>query len=250
MTGPAAEATHRVPGADGIRLAARHRPGTAGPTVVFLPGLRSDMTGDKATALADHAGRHGRATLRLDYSGHGASGGRFEDGSVARWRDDARAVIEALAPGPLLLVGSSMGGWIGLLLARALGARVCGLVGVAAAPDFTRSILAGLSPGQRAALDRDGRVTLPAEPEPLVLTRRAVQDGEACSLLDGPIALEAPVRLLHGQRDEVVPWTTALDLAGRVTTPDCHVTLVKDGDHRLSRPQDLALLLATVQALW
>ncbi len=250
MTGPATESVHRIRSADGTELAARHRPGIGGPTLVFLPGLRSDMTGDKATALANLAGRHDRAMLRLDYSGHGASGGRFEDGSLARWRDDALAVVDALAPGPLLLVGSSMGGWIGLLLARALGERVRGLVGIAAAPDFTRTMLASLSAAQRAALDRDGRVTLPAEPEPLVLTRRAIVDGEACSLMDDAITLDAPVRLLHGQRDDVVPWATALRIAERVTTPDCRVVLVKDGDHRLSRPQDVALLLETVRSLW
>lgn len=247
---PTGETAHRIRGSDGTDLAARHRHGTAGPTLVFLPGLRSDMTGDKATALSAFAGRHGRAVLRLDYSGHGASGGRFEDGSVARWRDDALTVIEALAPGPVLLVGSSMGGWIGLLLARALGPRVHGFVGIAAAPDFTRTMLAGLSAPQLAVLNRDDRVTLPAEPEPLVLTRRAILDGEASCLMDGPIALDAPVRLLHGQRDDVVPWATALGIAERVTTPDCRVALVKDGDHRLSRPQDVALLLETVHSLW
>ena len=238
------ETQHRIG-----ELCARHRPGLE-PTTVFLPGLRSDMTGDKATALAGFAGHHGRASLRLDYSGHGQSGGRFEDGSIADWCRDARAVIEALAPGPVVLVGSSMGGWIGLLLAVELGSRVRGLVGIAAAPDFMRAILAGLSAEQRATLDRDGRVTLPAEPEPLTLTRRAFDDGEACSLLDGPIAIAVPVRLLQGQCDTVVPWQTALRIAERVTTPDCQVVLVKDGDHRLSRPQDVALLQATLRSLW
>ena len=246
------ETLHRVRRADGTGLVALHRPAgqdVAGPTLVFLPGLRSDMTGEKATALANQAGRDGVASLRLDYSGHGRSDGRFEDGSLAVWRDDAMAVIDALAPGPVMLVGSSMGGWIALLLAQALGKRVRGLVGIAAAPDFTRGMAAALSPAQRAALDRDGRVVLPAEPEPLVLTRRALDDGEACCVMDGPIAIAAPVRLLHGQRDAVVPWNTALRIAERVTAADCRVTLVKDGDHRLSRPADLLLLLDTVRQL-
>ncbi len=246
------ETLHHIVRPDGVALAALHRPGgpDAASTVVFLPGLRSDMTGDKANALADFIGEHGRPSLRLDYSGHGRSLGRYEDGSLARWRDDALAVIEALAPGPLVLVGSSMGGWIALLLARDLGPRVRGLIGIAAAPDFTRGMLERLSADQRAALDRDGRVTLPAEPEPLVLTCAFARDGEACSLLDGPIAIEAPMRLLHGQRDDVVPWRTALRIAELVTTPDCRVLLVKDGDHRLSRPPDVALLLETVRSLW
>ena len=239
---------HLIARPDGVRLAARHRPGRD-PTIVFLPGLRSDMNGDKATALAGSARDRGQAMLRLDYSGHGISGGRFEEGSVAVWRDDAIAVIERLAPGPVVLVGSSMGGWIGLMAAMALGDRVRGFVGIAAALDFTRTLLSALTPVQRAALDRDGRVMLPSAPDPLPLTRRAIEDGEACSLLDRPIPVACPVRLLHGQRDEVVPWQAALRIAERVATADCRVTLVKDGDHRLSQPPELALLLATVAEL-
>ena len=232
----------------GIRLAARHLPGD-GPTLVFLPGLRSDMMGDKANALAACAAGRGRAWLRLDYSGHGESGGRFEDGSVAVWRDDARAVLDALAPGPVVLVGSSMGGWIGLLLAVALGERVRGLVGVAAAPDFTRAIAAGLDPAQRASLAGDAVLMLPARPDPLPLTQRALIEGEACCLLDRPIPISCPVRLLHGQQDDVVHWRQALRVAERIEGPDCQVTLIKDGDHRLSRPPDLAVLVAVIDAL-
>lgn len=242
------ETMHRIARADGTLLAARHLAGD-GPTIVFLPGLRSDMTGDKAGALVAFARARGQAMLRLDYSGHGASGGRFEEGSIAVWRDDALTLIEALAPGPVVLVGSSMGGWIGLLAGQALGDRLRGFVGIAAAPDFTRGMLAGLSPGQRAALEREGRVMIPALPDPLPLTRRAIEDGEACCVLDGPISLACPVRLLHGQRDDVVPWRTAPAIAERVATEDCRVTLVKDGDHRLSRPQDIALLHEVVGPL-
>jgi pimeloyl-ACP methyl ester carboxylesterase len=242
------ETLHHIERADGLRLAARHRPGN-GPTLVFLPGLRSDMKGDKATALTSFAGTRGRASLRLDYSGHGESGGRFEDGSVAVWRDDAIALIEALAPGPVVLVGSSMGGWIGLMVAVALGERVRGLVGIAAAPDFTRAMEARLDADSRALLDRDGMVLLPAQPDPLPLTRRALDDGEACCIMDRPIPLSCPVRLLHGQCDTVVDWGTALAIAKRVEGTDCQVVLVKDGDHRLSRPQDIALLTRIVEGL-
>ncbi len=233
----------------GNRLAALHRPAPPGldaPTLVFLPGLRSDMTGDKATALTAFGAESAIGTLRLDYAGHGASGGRFEDGNIASWRDDALAVIESLVPGRVLLVGSSMGGWIGLLAAEALGARVAGFIGIAAAPDFTRAMAAGLDAAQNAALDRGETVLLPAEPDPLPLTRQALDAGEASCVMHRPIALACPVRLLHGQRDDVVPWRTALAIAERVTSADCRVVLIKDGDHRLSRPQDIALLRETV----
>ncbi len=233
---------------DGNDLAALHRPGN-GPTLVFLPGLRSDMTGDKATALADYGAERGLTTLRLDYSGHGRSGGRFEDGSIARWRDDAIAIIDALAPGPILLVGSSMGGWIGLLVANALAERVRGFVGIAAAPDFTRQMAASLSAEQSEALSGGETIFLPAIPDPLPLTSRALAEGETCCIMDEPISIDCPVRLLHGQRDDVVPWHTALDIADKITGADCRTILVKDGDHRLSRPQDIALLRDTVASL-
>lgn len=251
------EETKRFVTRSGIRLAALHRPAAEpgggrkgdGPTLVFLPGLRSDMTGDKASALARFGAGRGLATLRLDYSGHGESEGRFEEGSIAAWRDDALAVIASLAPGRVLLVGSSMGGWIGLLAGVALGTRLAGFVGIAAAPDFTRAMAAGLDAAQNAALDRGEIVRLPAEPDPLPLTRAALDAGEACCVMDRPIRLSCPVRLLHGQRDAVVPWRTALAIAERVESEDCRVVLVKDGDHRLSRPQDIALLCETVASL-
>ncbi|MGI4748919.1 MAG: alpha/beta hydrolase [Janthinobacterium lividum] len=244
------ETLHQITRPDGIRLAARHLPGRE-PTIVFLPGLRSDMTGDKARALVAFAEAQGQAMLRLDYSGHGESGGRFDEGSVAVWRDDAIAIIDALAPGPVILIGSSMGGWIALMVAMALTGenRVRGLIGIAAAPDFTRKLMARLPPIALEALARDGQVVLPAEPDPLVLTSRAVADGEACSLMDGPIAVGCPIRLLHGQRDDVVSWRTALEIGKLVMSEDCLFTLVKDGDHRLSRPQDIQLLQAALQSL-
>jgi len=243
------DSEHRIRRADEVELAARFSPGR-GPTIVFLPGLRSDMAGDKASRLAATAEARGQAVLRLDYSGHGSSGGRFVDGSVAVWRDDALLVMERLIPeGPVLLVGSSMGGWIGLMAALALGPRCCGFVGIAAAPDFTRQMRAALTPEQTASLDRDGLIMLPALPDPLPLTQRALADGDRCCLLDGPIPLRCPVRLLHGQADDVVPWQVSVSVAEKVETPDCRILLVKDGDHRLSRPQDLLLLQSVVDEL-
>ena len=236
---------------DGIELAWAHLPG-CGPTVVFLPGFKSDMAGSKAVHLRDWAAAQGRAMLRLDYSGHGASGGAFEDGTIGRWAADARAVIEARTSGPLLLVGSSMGGWIGLLLARAMPERIAALVGIAAAPDFTETLLwEGLTPAERGALESDGYVERPSiyGEKPYRFTRALIEDGREQRLLNGPIAVSCPVRLLQGQRDPDVPWPTALKIAEHLAGEDVAVTLIKDGDHRLSRPQDLDLLVRTVAAL-
>ena len=235
---------------DGVDLAWAHLAGR-GPTIVFLPGFKSDMAGSKATHLRDWAAGEGRALLRLDYAGHGESGGRFEDGTVGGWAEDARAVIEARVEGPVLLVGSSMGGWIGLLLARDMPGRVAGLVGIAAAPDFTETLLwDGLSAEERVALERDGHVERPSEyGEPYRFTRALIEDGRRQCLLGGKIAVACPMRLLQGQRDDDVPWRTALEIAEKVASEDVLVTLIKDGDHRLSRPQDLALLVGVVAEL-
>ena len=193
----------------------------------------------------------GQACLRFDYSGHGVSGGRFEDGTIGRWAADAMAAIDALSAGPVLLVGSSMGGWIALLAALARPERVAGVVGIAAAPDFTEALIwAALDVRHRESLVRHGSVTLPSTyGEPMTLTRALIEDGRRHLLLDRPIPLACPARLLHGQRDADVPWETALRLAGRITGADVQVTLVKDGDHRLSRPADLALLRDVVGRL-
>ena len=236
---------------EGIRLAYRHRAGT-GPTIVFLSGYMSDMSGTKAEALDAWAAASGRAYLRLDYSGCGASGGRFEDGTIGRWRDDARAVIDAAAPGPLLLVGSSMGGWIALLLAAAMPERVAALVGIAAAPDFVDwGLWADLTEVQRAMLMRDDRLELPSgySDSPYVYTRALIEDGRANRVMDRAIDYPGPVRLLQGQADPEVPWQLSLDIAERLSSSDVQVILLKDGDHRLSRPQDLALLTATIEKL-
>jgi pimeloyl-ACP methyl ester carboxylesterase len=234
-------------GTPGNRVAFRHLKGT-GPTILFLPGYASDMVGSKALALEDWARRSGRAMLRLDYSGCGESDGAFEDGTLAQWRDDALRVIEAVVPGPLILVGSSMGGWIALLLALALGNQVKGLIGIAAAPDFTEW---GFTPEEKATLERDERLERPSDygPEPMVTTRAFWRSGQANLILNAPIDIACPVRLLQGQCDDAVPWETALRLSDQLRSSDVQVTLIKDGDHRLSRDADIALLTATLEGL-
>lgn len=228
------------------RIAYRHRDGT-GPTLVFLPGYASDMAGTKAVALDEWAAARGQAMLRLDYAGCGESEGAFEDGTLASWRDDALAVIDTVTEAPLLIVGSSMGGWIGLLVALARAERVAGFVGIAAAPDFTDW---GFTQDEKMQILCDGRIERPSDyGAPMVTTRGFWQSGEANRLLQGPIAIDAPVRLLHGQRDPDVPWHHSPHLAQLVRSADVRTILVKDGDHRLSRPQDLALLVATVEEL-
>jgi len=229
-------------------LAYRFRPGRA-PTIVFLSGYMSDMEGEKATALDAWAGREGRAMLRLDYSGCGASEGRFADHTLEHWRDDVIDAIDALAPtGPLILVGSSMGGWLALLVALKLGDRVHALVGIAAAPDFTDW---GFSKDVVALMREEAKIEQPSEysDEPYVTTYAFWESGQANLLLETEIPFDGPVRLLQGQLDETVPTSIALRLSRALRSGDVHVILVKEGDHRLSRPGDIALLLATVAQL-
>jgi pimeloyl-ACP methyl ester carboxylesterase len=232
---------------DGLRLAYVHRAGR-GPTLVFLPGYMSDMEGSKALALDGWAVGEGRAMLRLDYAGCGASEGRFEDGTLASWCDDALHLIDTLTTGPLVLVGSSMGGWLMLLVALARPDRIAGLVGIAAAPDFTEW---GFSAAEKARLARDGRIEEPSDyaDTPYVTTRAFWESGQANRLLDGEIALDCPVRLLQGEADNDVPWAIALRLAAALRSADVQTILVKAGDHRLSREGDIALLIATVARL-
>jgi pimeloyl-ACP methyl ester carboxylesterase len=223
------------------------QPGT-GPTIVFLPGYMSDMEGSKALALADWAAREDRAMLRLDYSGCGASEGVFADGTLAVWRDDVLDLIDGLTQGPVLLVGSSMGGWLMLLVALARPDRVAGLVGIAAAPDFTEW---GFSTEDKQRLIREGRIEEPSaySDQPYLTTRAFWESGQANLLLDSPIAITAPVHLLQGQQDPDVPWQTALRFAEAIDSADVQLTLIKDGDHRLSRPGDIALLIAIVAGM-
>jgi pimeloyl-ACP methyl ester carboxylesterase len=236
---------------DGSTLAYRRVAG-AEPGIVFLAGLRSDMTGNKAVFLDDYCRRCGRAYVRFDYFGHGASGGDFAQGTVGRWTEDAVAVIDALTQGPQILVGSSLGGWLMLLAALARRDRVQALVGIAAAPDATEDLLwPRLDPAQRNELMTNGSVTLPSEYDPAGYTysRTLIEEGRRHLLMRGTIGLDCPVRLLHGVQDTSVPWQTSLRLAERLASRDVALTLVKDGDHRLSTPADLARLGRTLDAL-
>jgi pimeloyl-ACP methyl ester carboxylesterase len=231
----------------GGRIAFRRAAGT-GPTLVFLPGYMSDMEGGKATAVFDWAVANGRACLLLDYSGCGKSHGTFAEGTLSRWRDEALALIEAQCDGPVVLVGSSMGGWLMLLIALASPTRVAALVGIAAAPDFTDW---GYDAAQKARLAAGETVfeANPYGPEPTPTHAAFWRDGETRRLLGGEIALSCPVRLIHGQADGDVPWEISLRLAAALRSADVQVALVKDGDHRLSRDADIALLLRTLDAL-
>jgi pimeloyl-ACP methyl ester carboxylesterase len=213
--------------------------------VIFLPGFRSDMQGGKALALETHCRGVGRAFLRFDYSGHGRSDGRFTDGTVRAWRDDALDVLDQLTAGPQVLVGSSMGGWLMLLAALARPERVAGLVGVAAAADFaTRLMEQRLPPAAKAALARDGIVHLPSaySAEPTPVTKRLVEEARTHEVLHAPIPLTCPVRLIHGTADPDVPWQLSLDVMQRLVSSDVELILIKDGDHRLSSDHDLARL--------
>lgn len=231
----------------GRRIAYHRTPGQ-GPGVVFLGGFKSDMTGTKALYLQDWAEAQGRAFLRFDYSGHGQSSGDFLDGAIGDWAVDAIAAIAALTEGPQVLVGSSMGGWIALLVARALPARVAGVVGIAAAPDFTEdSMWAQFTDAQRAELAQ-GQVALPSEyaDSPYIITRRLIEDGRQQLVLRSPLSLPFPVRLLQGTADVDVPPSVALRLLDHATGPDLRLTLVKDADHRFSTPDCLALIAASI----
>ena len=220
-----------------------------GPGVVFLGGFMSDMTGTKAQFLQDWATAQGRAFLRFDYSGHGQSSGAFEEGSIGDWAEDALAVIAALTEGPQVLVGSSMGGWISLLVAKAMPNRIAGMVGIAPAPDFTEnSMWAGFDEAQRAALMRDGKITIPSDysPEGYSITRRLIEDGRRHLVLRAPLSLPFPVRILQGTADTDVPPAVALRLMEHADCPDFRLTLVKGADHRFSTLDCLAMITDSV----
>ena len=237
--------------ADGATIA-YHRLVGRSPGIVFLGGFRSEMTGTKALFLEDYCRSRGHAYVRFDYFGHGKSSGEFAAGTIGRWREDAICVIDSLTEGPQILVGSSMGGWIMLLAALARPAQIAALVGIAAAPDFTEELLwPRLTPTQRQEIIERGHVVLPSDYDPAgyLYTRALIEDGRQHLLLGAPIALDLPVRLLHGLADESVPWQLSLRLAERLVRGDVAVTLVKDGDHRLSTPADLARLAQTLDAL-
>jgi len=244
-----AESSGNLTRADGETIAWRRVNGR-GPTVVWLGGFRSDMAGTKAEALADWALAEGRAYLRFDYLGHGESSGDFAaKGTITRWREDALAVLNELVEGPALLVGSSMGGWIACLAAMARPERVAAMVLIAPAPDFSEKLMApAIPPEGREALARDGvwlRPSLYGDPYPI--TKALLEDGARWSILGSePVPIEVPVRILQGAEDPDVPWSHALQLAQQLASQDVVFTLVKDGDHRLSRPQDIARIMAAV----
>jgi pimeloyl-ACP methyl ester carboxylesterase len=235
------------------RRLAYHRSDGQGPWVVFLGGLKSDMEGTKALHLEAWARAQGRAFLRFDYSGHGQSSGRFEEGCIGDWAEDTAAIIAALTDGPVVPVGSSMGGWQALLLPRRLD-RVVGMVTIAAAPDFTEDgYWASFTEAQKAELVAKGRVELPSDyMEPYVVTQRMIEDGRQHLVLRSPLDLPFPVRCLQGTADTAVSTATALRLLEHAASPDMRLTLVKDADHRFSDGPCLGLIeaaLADVLAL-
>ena len=237
---------------DGSSTAYCRESGPNPPGIVFLPGFRSDMNGIKATALAGHCRTRDHAFLRFDYFGHGASSGDFRAGTIGRWLEDALAVIDRLTEGPQILVGSSMGGWIALLAALARPGRLKALIGIAPAPDFTEDLIWGpLSEVRRRELLERGELAAPSayETDVIPITLRLVEEGRRHLLLRGPIRLSCPVRLLHGMQDPDVPYQTSLRLMEKLTETEAVIELIEDGDHRLSRPQDLTRLFAAVDAM-
>ena len=237
----------------GRRIAYRQTAATHGavstPGIVFLCGLKSDMHGTKAVDLEDWAHREGRAFLRFDYSGHGESDGAFTDGSIGDWAQDAEAAITMLTDGPQILVGSSMGGWLSLLMTQRLPGRVAGLVTIAAAPDFTEDgMWAGFDAAQREALARDGQVALPSDyGDPYIITRRMIEDGRNQLVLRSPLRIDAPVRLLQGTADADVEMSVALRLLAHLEGPDIVLELVKGADHRFSDDACLSRIVAAVE---
>lgn len=224
--------------------------GGRGSTVLFLGGFKSDMTGTKAVYLEEYCKARGQAFVRFDYSGHGASDGEFADGTISEWSRDAQDILDHVVQGDVILVGSSMGGWIALKLLLANSSRVKGVIGIAAAPDFTRAIPARMTDEQKQEMAHKGRVFVPTQyGEPYVYTKALLDDGEENILLDRIHRIDVPLTLLQGKLDDAVPWETALRIREYFIGPKTDVILIDDGDHRLSRPEDLALLGKAVAAI-
>jgi len=237
---------------DSRSIAYRHSPGThQGPGFVWLSGFKSDMQGGKVLALEAWAKGQGHPFLAFDYSGHGESDGAFADGTISRWRADTLAVLDALIDGPQILVGSSMGGWMALLAALARPETVAGLVLIAPAPDFTQKLMwPGLSSEAQQEIETMGVHMQPSDyGEPVPITRALIEDGRQWQILDAPISFDGPVRILQGMQDPDVPWTHAQRLVEGMTTSDFVFSLIKDGDHRLSRDEDIARLIATCEEI-
>lgn len=231
----------------GRRIAYRLRPGSS-PTLIFLPGYASDMEGTKALALDAFAARDGRALVRFDYSGTGSSPGRFEDGTLAHWLEEGLEVVDQLSEGPVILIGSSMGGWLALLIAARRPERVAALIGIAAAPDFTNW---GFTADQKRLIQRDGELRQAGrnpEDSPLI-TKAFWQSGERLRILDSSIPVDCPVRLIHGEKDRDVPVDVAMRLLRQLRSADVQLNIIKDGGHRLSEPQEIDTILRTVKAL-
>ncbi|SFN93670.1 Pimeloyl-ACP methyl ester carboxylesterase [Bradyrhizobium sp. Ghvi] len=241
-------------GSSARRIAVRHRAGE-GPGLVWLGGFKSDMQGGKAVALDGWAAEHGRAVVRFDYSGHGESSGDFADGTIGSWLEDSVAVFERFCTGPQILIGSSMGGWMALLLAREIKKRtgkasLAGLVLIAPAPDFTEELMwKNFSPAVKKEIEAKGFWLRPSEygdGTPYPITRRLIEEGRNHLVLGSAIDLGCPVRILQGAQDPDVPWQHAFALTHRLPADDVVLTMIQDGDHRLSRPQDIARILAAV----
>lgn len=231
------------------RRIAYHKSGTTQPTIVFLGGLKSDMEGTKAIHLEEWAQTRGQAFLRFDYSGHGESSGTFEEGCIGDWHEDTLAAVEALTTGPLIVVGSSMGGWQALLLARAIPERIAGMVTIAAAPDFTEdSYWASFTEAQKEALDTVGHVELPSDyMDPFVITKRMIEDGRTRLVLRAPLVFDFPVRFLQGTEDTAVSTETAIRLLNHAEGSDMRLTLVKGADHRFSDADCLSLIEKSIE---
>ena len=235
------------------RIAYRKRKGSGGgaerPGVVWLGGFRSDMLGTKAERLDEWAAGTGRAFLRFDYSGHGESDGAFEDGSIGEWAADALAAFDALTDGPQILVGSSMGGWIATLLAKQRPERLAAIVFIAPAPDFTEALMwPSFTQAQKDAIMNNGRLEQPSDyaDEPEIITRKLIEDGRNNLVMTGSVPVAAPVRILQGMKDDAVPWPHAMKFAEQIESEDVVITMVKNGDHRLSEPADLERLIDVV----
>ncbi|MGI9289043.1 MAG: alpha/beta hydrolase [Pseudomonadales bacterium] len=251
MTGVSG-ATDYIELATGGRVAYLHLPGNS-PGVLFCTGFNSNMRGTKALALQAWCAAQGRQYTRFDYTGHGESSGKFEDGTISQWRDDALAVLDRVTDGPQVIVGSSMGGWIMLLMTLARPEKVTGLVGIATAADFTESLRTRLlSKAQRRQLEEIGYCEIPNcydDGEPYRIGQQLLDEGRQHLLLDGEIPIDVPVRLIQGQLDDDVPWAHALRLMDQLRSADVELQLIKSGDHRLSNSEDLARLTCTLDAL-
>jgi len=235
---------------DGTELAYHHSPGNE-PGVLFCTGFRSDMTGSKAVSLGDHCRHHNQQFTRFDYRGHGRSGGKFTDSTIGDWLNDALSILDSVTTGPQIAVGSSLGGWISFLMGRARPERLAAILGIAPAVDMTRRVQAGLPNQAKRALEQNGVWMRPSEyePEGYPITQKLLDEGANHILLPGPIDFAGPVRILHGIKDDAVPWTLSLEISAAMVSQDVEVTLVKNGDHRLSEPADIKRLLNSVDLL-